>query len=303
MSSDKRRPPFGAPPPPGYGTPSGPPSLGFGIPSGPPVEIREAVDGGLADAATGIAPHPHNLAHHFEIYEQQQKSASLGIWVFLVTEIMFFGGLFTAYILYRSKYPEAFVAGSHQLDIRLGTINTAVLIFSSLTMAMAVRSAQLAKSKATAAFLIATIGLGSVFLGIKANEYHHKWVEHLIPGPSFHLEETHLPTHHGKPVTSDLPTGIVGESRADVPLPTAARTDIQAHAQLFFFLYFGMTGLHALHMVVGVGLLAWLIWPSLKGKFDANNHNYVEGIGLYWHFVDIVWIFLFPLLYLVGRHG
>jgi cytochrome c oxidase subunit III len=244
-----------------------------------------------------------NLAHHFDSYDQQQQAASLGVWVFLVTEIMFFGGLFTAYILYRSKYPEAFIAGSHQLDVKLGTINTVVLIFSSLTMAMAVRSAQLGKSKAIVGFLIATIVLGSVFLGIKATEYHHKWVEHLIPGESFHIDEAHLPTLHGKPVISDLPTGIVGESRADVPLITPPRTDIQAHTQLFFFLYFAMTGLHALHMIIGVGLLAWLIVPSMRGRFDANNHNYVEGIGLYWHFVDIVWIFLFPLLYLVGRHG
>ena len=126
--------------------------------------------------------HPANLAHHFESYEQQRQSASLGVWVFLVTEIMFFGGLFTAYILYRSKYPEAFIAGSHQLDVKLGTINTAVLIFSSLTMAMAVRSAQLGRSKAIVGFLVATIVLGSAFLGIKATEYHHKWVENLIPG-------------------------------------------------------------------------------------------------------------------------
>jgi cytochrome c oxidase subunit 3 len=244
-----------------------------------------------------------DLAHHFESYEQQQKSASLGVWVFLVTEIMFFGGLFTAYILYRSKYPEAFIAGSHQLDIRLGTINTGVLICSSLTMAMAVHSAQLGKAKAIVGYLVATIVLGSVFLGIKADEYHHKWVEHLIPGESFHLDPAHIPTNHGKPVTADLPTGIVGESRADVALPTATRTDIQAHAQLYFFLYFGMTGLHALHMIIGVGLLAWLIRPSWRGRFGPDNHNYVEGIGLYWHFVDIVWIFLFPLLYLVGRHG
>ena len=138
--------------------------------------------------------HPANLAHHFESYEQQRQSASLGMWVFLVTEIMFFGGLFTAYILYRSKYPEAFIAGSHQLDVKLGTINTAVLIFSSLTMAMAVRSAQLGRSKAIVGFLVATIVLGSAFLGIKATEYHHKWVENLIPGATFHLEESHLPT-------------------------------------------------------------------------------------------------------------
>jgi cytochrome c oxidase subunit 3 len=250
-----------------------------------------------------VIHHPPNLAHHFDSYGQQQSAASLGVWVFLVTEIMFFGGLFTAYILYRSKYPEAFIAGSHQLDVTLGTINTAVLICSSLTMAMAVHSAQLGKSRAIVGFLIATIVLGSVFLGIKATEYHHKWVEHLIPGPDFHLEASHIPTSHGKPVTSDLPTGIVGESRADVALTTPARTDIEAHTQLYFFLYFGMTGLHAFHMIIGIALLIWLIGPSLRGRFDANNHNYVEGVGLYWHFVDIVWIFLFPLLYLVGRHG
>jgi cytochrome c oxidase subunit 3 len=245
--------------------------------------------------------HPANLAHHFDNYEQQRESATLGVWVFLVTEIMFFGGLFTAYILYRALYPDAFIAGSHQLDVTLGTVNTGVLIFSSLTMAMAVRSAQLGKSKAIVGFLIATIILGSAFLGIKATEYHHKWVEHLIPGDTYHLE--HLPPEHAKPVLSDLPTGTVAESRADIPLRMAAQNDIQAHSQLFFFLYFGMTGLHAIHMVIGVGLLVWLIFPAWKGKFDGNNHNYVEGIGLYWHFVDIVWIFLFPLLYLVGRHG
>jgi cytochrome c oxidase subunit 3 len=258
---------------------------------------------GVAAAHGHTEEHPPRLAHHFDSYEQQRESASLGMWVFLVTEIMFFGGLFTAYILYRSLYPEAFIAGSHQLDVVLGTINTAVLICSSLTMAMAVRSAQLGRSKAIAGFLVATIVLGSVFLGIKANEYHHKWVEHLIPGSDFHLEMDHLPTHHGKPVTSELPTGIVDESPADVALRAPGPSDIQAHAQLFFFLYFGMTGLHAVHMIIGVGLLAWLIRPSLRGRFDGNNHNYVEGIGLYWHFVDIVWIFLFPLLYLVGRHG
>jgi cytochrome c oxidase subunit 3 len=268
-------------------------------------ETQSAAIGAAAHPAAHdhAGAHPPRLAHHFDSYEQQRESASLGVWIFLVTEIMFFGGLFTAYILYRSKYPEAFIAGSHQLDVMLGTVNTAVLICSSLTMAMAVRSAQLGRGKAIAGFLVATIVLGSAFLGIKATEYHHKWVEHLIPGPDFHLEIEHLPTHHGKPVTSELPTGIVEESPADVPLPTAGAKDIQAHTQLFFFLYFGMTGLHAVHMIIGVGLLAWLIRPSLKGRFDGNNHNYVEGIGLYWHFVDIVWIFLFPLLYLVGRHG
>ncbi len=262
-----------------------------------------AIDTAASTAHLPEGAHPPRLAHHFDSYEQQRESASLGVWIFLVTEIMFFGGLFTAYILYRSKFPEAFIAGSHQLDVTLGTINTAVLIFSSLTMAMAVRSAQLGRSKAIAGFLVATIVLGSAFLGIKATEYHHKWVEHLIPGADFHLEVGHLPKAHAESPTSKFPTGVVEESRADVPLRSPGPSDIQAHTQLFFFLYFAMTGLHALHMIIGVGLLIWLIRPSLKGRFDGNNHNYVEGIGLYWHFVDIVWIFLFPLLYLVGRHG
>ena len=243
------------------------------------------------------------VAHQFDDYEQQQEAATLGMWLFLATEVLFFGGLFLGYTVYRSIYPAVYGEASRHLDVVLGTINTGVLLCSSLTMAMAVHSAQLGKSRAIVGFLVATIVLGSVFLGIKATEYHHKWVENLIPGPSFHLEESHLPTSHGKPVTSNLPTGIVGESRADVPLSMAGPADIQAHTQLFFFLYFGMTGLHAFHMIIGVGLLLWLIRPSWRGKFDANNHNYVEGIGLYWHFVDIVWIFLFPLLYLVGRHG
>jgi cytochrome c oxidase subunit 3 len=267
-------------------------------------EMSHAMPATTAAADHGDHPHPPNLAHHFDSYDQQRESASLGMWTFLVTEIMFFGGLFTAYILYRSKYPEAFIAGSHQLDVFLGTVNTGVLICSSLTMAMAVRCAQLGKGKQIAGYLVATIILGSVFLGIKAHEYHHKYVEHLIPGDTFHLEEAHIPSNHGKPVTSSMPADEdIGTSRADVPVRMASRTDIQAHTQLFFFLYFGMTGLHAIHMIIGVGLLTWLIFPSLKGKFDGNNHNYVEGIGLYWHFVDIVWIFLFPLLYLVGRHG
>jgi cytochrome c oxidase subunit 3 len=182
-------------------------------------------------------------------------------------------------------------------------VNTVVLIFSSLTMAMAVRSAQLGKNNAIVGFLVATVILGSVFLGIKATEYHHKWVEHLIPGDTYHLEEEHIPKHHGEPITANMPTGIVGESNADFPLSSPPANDIQAHSQLFFFLYFAMTGLHATHMIIGIGLLIWLMFPAYKGRFDGNNHNYVEGIGLYWHFVDIVWIFLFPLLYLVGRHG
>jgi len=211
---------------------------------------------------------PEGLAHHFDTFEQQRQSASFGMWLFLATEFLFFGTLFMAYTLYRTLYPAAFRAASRTLDVKLGTINTAVLICSSLTMALAVREAQKGKRKSVAAFLFGTIVLGSAFLGIKAIEYKNKFVEHHVPGPTFHFEGT-------DPV----------------------------HAQMFFNLYFMMTGLHALHMIIGMGLLCWLIALSLRGKFTAENHDFVEGFGLYWHFVDIVWIFLFPLLYLVGRHG
>jgi cytochrome c oxidase subunit 3 len=213
--------------------------------------------------APGRAP----LAHHFDSYEQQKESATLGMWLFIAQEIMFFGGLFITYTIFRWRYGELFAIGSNQLDIKLGLLNTVVLITSSLTMVLAVRSAQLGRAKAIAGWLVVTLGLGSVFLVVKAFEYAHKFEHHLVPGPHFHLE------------------GVIAPQ-----------------AQLFFMIYFGMTGLHALHMIVGIGLLGWLIVQALKGRFSAENHNWVEGVGLYWHFVDIIWIFLFPLLYLIGRH-
>lgn len=222
----------------------------------------------VSPARRGLAGFRAGLAHHFDSSEQQREAASLGVWVFLATEVLFFGGLFAAYTVYRWLYPSVFAAGSHHLDVKLGAVNTAVLLTSSLTMALAVRSAQTGRGKLSALLLFATIVLGLVFLGIKYQEYHHKWVEHLVPGPTFHL------------------AGV------DRPM-----------AQIFFCLYFGMTGLHALHMIIGIALLLGLLAPAYLGWFGPRNYNFVEGMGLYWHFVDIVWIFLFPLLYLVGRHG
>ena len=207
------------------------------------------------------------LLHHFDSAEQQKNASTLGMWIFLVTEIMFFGGLFLCYIVYRTTHPVAFVAASHELDITLGGINTAVLIGSSLTMVLAVSAAQAGLRKSLVAFLILTILLGSVFLGIKAVEYHEKFVNHHVPGPSFHFEG-----------------------------PEAA------HAQLFFSLYFAMTGLHALHMIIGIPILLTLAWLAHRGHYGADYHAPVEMTGLYWHFVDIIWIFLFPLLYLLGAH-
>ncbi len=207
------------------------------------------------------------LQHHFESYEQQKEASFLGMWVFLVTEIMFFGGLFAAYVVYRSANSSAFMNGSYELDIKLGTINTAVLIGSSLTMAMAVWAASKDKRKLTVAYLLGTIVLGTTFLGIKVVEYSHKFHDHLVPGPHFSWP---------------------GEDSAGV--------------EMFFNLYFAMTGLHALHMIIGIGILLTLTVLAWRGRFSSRNYNLVEGTGLYWHFVDIVWIFLFPLLYLLGRH-
>jgi len=208
-------------------------------------------------------------AHQFDSLDQQREAAALGMWVFLVTEVLFFGGLFTAYVVYRWSWAADFARASRRLDVTLGTVNTAVLIASSLTMALAVRAAQLGRRRGVVGFLLGTMGLGSVFLGIKLLEYSHKAHEHLFPGPGFRFE---------------------------------GAADLRP-AELFFSLYFAMTGLHALHMIVGIGVLGALLWPAARGRFTAASHNWVEGAGLYWHFVDLVWIFLFPLLYLVGRHG
>ena len=213
-----------------------------------------------------VAHHPA-LAHQFDSLGQQTEAATLGMWVFLVTEVLFFGGLFLTYAVYRSFYPAAFSAASHELDILLGGINTAVLITSSLTMALAVHAAQLGQRRLLMIFLVVTMVLGTVFLGIKAVEYYHKFAEHHVPGATFQFEREH-----------------------------------QRHAQIFFSLYFIMTGLHATHMIIGIVILAFLAYFAWKGRYDSTYYNPLEMTGLYWHFVDIVWIFLFPLLYLLGAH-
>lgn len=231
----------------------------------------------MSDAAVA---HPSNLAHHFESYDQQRESASLGMWLFVAQEVMFFGGIFTAYLINRLKHPGAFKVASSELDIWLGGINTAVLIISSFTMAMAVRESQLARGKRCAGFLIATILLGLTFVGIKAVEYNDKFVHHHVPGAHFHFE-----------VTPEM-----------VAKAHAGPDEIARGAEAFFSIYFAMTGLHALHMIIGVVVVSLLVLPAIRGRFNAEYHNPVECTGLYWHFVDIVWIFLFPLLYLLGRH-
>ncbi len=244
---------------------------------------------GLA-ADHGHAHHPA-LQHHFETMSQQREAGVLGMWVFLLTEVLFFGGLFFAYTLYRSWYFDAFAAASKSIDILPGLINTVVLIASSLTMALSVRASQTNQRKATVNWLLATIVLGTVFLGIKVYEYADKFAHHHVPGASFQF--AHVPG----PGEAHEEPAAVGH------VTTMGPDELERTTQLFFSLYFVMTGLHALHMIVGIVILFIITWMAHKGRFDSEWHAPVEMTGLYWHFVDIVWIFLFPLLYLVERHN
>jgi cytochrome c oxidase subunit 3 len=234
---------------------------------------------------------------------QQKEASVLGMWTFLLTEILFFGGLFMAYMLYRIWYHEAFVAASTSIVLFWGALNTVVLIGSSLTMALAVRAAQTSQRKPLIRWLIATMILGTVFLGVKVIEYADKFEHHHVPGPNF--------------VWASHETGAAGASGAagaegaagPAQAPGAGEhgegsmspAQLQQYTQIFFSLYFTMTGLHALHMIIGLGLMTVITWMAWQGKFDAEYYTPVEMSGLYWHFVDIVWIYLFPLLYLIDR--
>ena len=231
-------------------------------------DVRAHAADSPADAA-----HPPELRHHFADLPAQREASTLAMWIFLVTEVLFFGGMFTAYVVYRSTYRRAFEGASNLLDLTLGTVNTAVLICSSLTMALAVWASGAGKKKATILFLVGTILLGGVFLGIKAVEYTQKFQHHEVPGPHF-----------------------------VVPLDERTHQPLPRQTEMFFSLYFCMTGLHAAHMIIGVGLLTWLIVKAKNGAFSPRYNTPVDLVGLYWHFVDIIWIFLFPLLYLLGRH-
>jgi cytochrome c oxidase subunit III len=213
-------------------------------------------------AEISIAP-----AEQFDDLEQQQESSNLGMWVFLATEIMFFGGMFMAYTVYRHSYPQGFGEASRHMDLLLGSINTAVLLTSSLMMALAVHAAQLGLRRTLILFIVLTMLLGCVFLGIKFTEYYQKYEEHYIPGHDFRFEGPHA-----------------------------------KEAEMFIGFYFVMTGMHALHMIIGLGLMTALLLRARRNEFSRAYFSPVEVTGLYWHFVDIVWIFLFPILYLVDRH-
>lgn len=223
----------------------------------------------MADLDTTLEGHSPFLQHHFDDLHQQLDSSTLGMWVFLLTEVMFFGGMFAAYTIYRVMYPGAFASTSRYMEPVLGGINTAVLICSSLTMALAVRFAQIGNRKLIRIFLILTMIFGIAFIGVKFSEYYMHWKEHLVPWLNFQYPE-HPEFFH--------------------------------NAQILFCFYFFMTGFHALHMFVGLGLLTWLLIKNERVNFGEVYYTPVEITGLYWHFVDLVWIFLFPLLYLIGAN-
>jgi cytochrome c oxidase subunit 3 len=207
------------------------------------------------------------LVHQqFDDIEQQRSAAQLGMWIFLATEVLFFGGLFLSYTVYRSLYPHTFTAASHHTEIILGGSNTAILLFSSTLMALAVRAAELRNRKQLVWLLLGTAVMGIVFMGVKGFEYHKDFADHLVPG-------SHFEWHQADPT----------------------------HAEIFFWLYFAMTGLHAIHVTVGIFVLLTFAVLAWLGKFTAGHCTPVEVAGLYWHFVDIVWIFLFPLMYLAGH--
>ena len=222
-----------------------------------------------------VEEHTPGLQHHFSNMEQQRDAVTLGMWLFLATEIMFFGGMFCAYLIYRDLYFNEFAAGSRSIDLVLGTVNTAVLICSSLTVALSVRAAQMGKRMLLVGLLILTMIFGLAFLGIKGKEWYDKYTEHHIPGASFDASD-------------------IAQHYPQIPID-------QSHEQIFFSLYFAMTGLHALHMIIGLGIFIWLTYTAWRGRYGPEYHAPVEICGLYWHFVDIVWIYLFPLLYLIDR--
>jgi cytochrome c oxidase subunit III len=294
--------------------------------------------------------HPPGLQHQFEDMKQQEESVSIGMWAFLVQEIMFFGGLFTAYLVFRSRYPMAFAAGSNHLDAFLGGLNTLVLIVSSLTMALTVYYAQKGKRMMQVYLIIATMLFGTTFLVVKYFEYSDKYHHGLVPFAGLNQKTRNENHSEPKAASSERPSTQVeleSQEKNSLESPKAERHEanprgefrwsddngrkIVVEAQkekyltkyeevgyftdgaydnakftdkvrIFFYIYFVMTGLHALHMIVGLGLMAWLLWMAWRGSYSADYYSPVEISGLYWHFVDIVWIFLFPLLYLLGRH-
>ncbi len=217
------------------------------------------------DSHSTTADHKHHFAHHFRDALHEFVSSKEGIWLFMVTEILMFGGLFVGYFLMHGKFPETFSEGASHLDWKMGSINTVVLILSSWTMAYSINLIQTGKNKQANVTLIATILCGAIFMCIKYFEYSHKFHDGLLPGRFF---------HHPEAIAQNL--------------------------GLYFGFYFSMTGLHGIHVICGMGLITWILIRNIRGDFDPHYYTAVEGVGIFWHIVDLVWIFLFPLLYLIG---
>ncbi len=230
--------------------------------------------------------HSPFLAHHFESYRQQFEAGKLGMWIFLITEILLFSGLFCAYAVYRANHPEIFYVGAQFLNEYLGATNTCVLLFSSLTMAWAVRCAQLSYRKGLIVCLIITLLCGCGFLGIKYVEYEHKWHEGLLWAKWFE------PNSHAE--------NVEAHEEQQLNTPEVDRQEIARRVGVFFSIYFCMTGLHALHVIAGMAAIGWVLVRAIKGHFDHPEYfGPVDYVGLYWHLVDLIWIYLFPLLYLI----
>ncbi|MEZ0312464.1 MAG: cytochrome c oxidase subunit 3 family protein [Myxococcota bacterium] len=267
--------------------------------------------------------HDPHLAHHFDSPQQQFDSGKLGIWLFLVQEILFFSGLFCAYAVYRSNHPEIFEFAHRYLDVTLGAVNTVVLICSSLTAAWSVRAAQLGQRKLMIGCIVVTIACAFGFLGIKYVEYQHKFHEGLLWGEKFNPK--HAPGGHGEETGHGAPHSEAAGSTAQVdntgsPGDHGATAQPEKHAaspavtheaagdakvttprntSIFFSIYFAMTGLHGLHVIAGIIVYIWLLWRALKGEFGPKQYAAIDFAALYWHLVDLVWIYLFPLLYLI----
>jgi cytochrome c oxidase subunit III len=231
-------------------------------------------------AAAALEAHGHSMvAHQFDDLAQQHEASTLGMWAFLATEIMFFGGALICYAVYRHSYYDAFAAASRLENWKIGALNTGVLLCSSLSVALAVHAAQTGSRRGIVRWLLLTVVFGLMFLGVKAYEYNHLFHEHMVPGVNF-----------------DAPRHAEGGVEAARHFPDHLR----GQAQVFYSFYFVLTGLHALHMVIGLGIILYVAWLAHRGRFTPEYHNPVEMTGLYWHFVDIVWIFLYPLLYLIS---
>lgn len=245
-----------------------------------------------ADAQHGHAAHDPHLAHHFEDRAQQDEAHSLGLWVFLATEIMFFGGLFLAFTVYHVLFPDAFGLASSRLSVSWGVINTVVLLFSSFTMAMAVHSAQVGHQKKLIGFMVVTVLCALAFMGIKSVEWKEKFDHHLVPGPNFEF------------VLDDPHAAETGHALSPEVMEAALARDpfIERHAQMFFVIYFCITGLHGIHVIIGVIVISWMIIRARRREFSPQWSTPIELTGLYWHLVDVIWIYLFPLIYLIHRH-